>query len=393
MKKILLTMAFVLTALGNVRAADVTVSDIEIPQGSVATLKISLTNEANQFLQLFQLFLRLPEGVIVVPNSAELNRERFNQIALLETSNPNPGEYRFVCTAGTDKTPISGTEGVIMTVQLRATTTATGLTGELVSMEITDNTTTKFNPTDKTFNITIGESLGTVTLDEDDTDAPTKQDNVDVTVKRTIKANEWSTICLPFAMTGADVVSAFGSDVKIADFTSWSFEGEEEDVTKISINFKSISPQSGLEANHPYMIKVTSFVSQFTAYNVNINPTKNPRLTKTFSNDDDDYTARMNGYYKKTDVTSDQFFVSENKFWFNDDFTIKAFRATFSFPVTLADDASSRMTMNFIDEATAINAVDADDDSSDEYYNLQGQRVDTPAKGVFIKGGKKILVK
>ena len=86
MKKILLTMAFVLTALGNVRAADVTVSDITIPQGSVATLEISLTNEANQFLQLFQLFLRLPEGVTVVPNSAELNRERFNQIALLETS-------------------------------------------------------------------------------------------------------------------------------------------------------------------------------------------------------------------------------------------------------------------------------------------------------------------
>ena len=82
MKKILLTMAFVLTALGNAWADDVTVDNITIPQGSVATLEISLTNAANQFLQLFQIVLHLPEGITAILNTAELNRDRFNHIAL-----------------------------------------------------------------------------------------------------------------------------------------------------------------------------------------------------------------------------------------------------------------------------------------------------------------------
>ena len=31
--------------------------------------------------------------------------------------------------------------------------------------------------------------------------------------------------------------------------------------------------------------------------------------------------------------------------------------------------------------------------SSETYYNLQGQRVNTPAKGVFVKNGKKVMMK
>ena len=30
---------------------------------------------------------------------------------------------------------------------------------------------------------------------------------------------------------------------------------------------------------------------------------------------------------------------------------------------------------------------------NETYYNLQGQRVNTPAKGVFVKNGKKVMMK
>jgi len=396
MKKILLTMAFVLTALGNARAADVTVSDIEIPQGSVATLEISLTNEANQFLQLFQIVLHLPEGVTAILNTAELNRDRFNQIALLETSNPNPGEYRFVCSAGTDKTPISDTSGAIMTVKLRATTTATGLTGELVNMEITDNTTTKFNPTNKTFNITIGAPLEQVTLDENSTAAPSARSNVDVVVYRTINASVWSTICLPFDMSAAQVKEAFGDDVKLADLAGWSFTGSAASADNINIVF---SPVTAIEKNHPYMIKVSSKITQFSLNNIVIDPVVEPALPMKSVNYQvgrTPYSCSMFGTYVYGDMYAGDFFVSGNKFWLNEhdgDNTIKAFRCTFGIGVTLSENAGSRIAMSFEEKATDINDINVADDSSDEYYNLQGQRVDTPAKGVFIKGGKKILVK
>jgi len=55
-----------------------------------------------------------------------------------------------------------------------------------------------------------------VVLDETSTTAPKASNGaVDVLVKRTIKANEWSTICLPFTMTETQVKTAFGDDVRI----------------------------------------------------------------------------------------------------------------------------------------------------------------------------------
>lgn len=48
---------------------------------------------------------------------------------------------------------------------------------------------------------------------------PEAAEGVNVRVKRTIKANEWSTLVLPFAMTAEQVKSAFGNDVQLADFT------------------------------------------------------------------------------------------------------------------------------------------------------------------------------
>jgi len=45
-------------------------------------------------------------------------------------------------------------------------------------------------------------------------------------------------------------------------------------------------------------------------------------------------------------------------------------------------------------EATAITAPVADTNQTDDaYYDLSGRRVTHPTKGIYIKGGKKILIK
>lgn len=50
--------------------------------------------------------------------------------------------------------------------------------------------------------------------------------------------------------------------------------------------------------------------------------------------------------------------------------------------------------LKFLDnEETGINAITARADDADACYNLSGQRVSKPAKGLFIQGGKKIIVK
>ena len=40
-----------------------------------------------------------------------------------------------------------------------------------------------------------------------------------------------------------------------------------------------------------------------------------------------------------------------------------------------------------------IDAIGNESAQPDVYYNLQGQRVDNPGKGVYIRNGKKVIIK
>ena len=42
---------------------------------------------------------------------------------------------------------------------------------------------------------------------------------------------------------------------------------------------------------------------------------------------------------------------------------------------------------------TSISAIVCPQANKDVYYNLQGQRVKTPTKGLYIKNGRKVLIK
>ena len=45
------------------------------------------------------------------------------------------------------------------------------------------------------------------------------------------------------------------------------------------------------------------------------------------------------------------------------------------------------------DDTTNIQSSMFNVQSDGVYYNLQGQRVDNPSKGLYIKNGKKVLIK
>jgi hypothetical protein len=60
----------------------------------------------------------------------------------------------------------------------------------------------------------------------------------------------------------------------------------------------------------------------------------------------------------------------------------------------LAYSAGARKFLSFDDNTTGIeNTYKAETDSEGQYFNLQGQRVNTPAKGVYIVDGKKYIAK
>lgn len=395
MKKILLTMAFVLTALGNAWADDVTVGNIDIPQGNSSTLEISFDN-SKEYRQLFQFMLELPEGITVVSSSQELS-DRFNEKADLSYSEPETRKYQFICEAGTDVTSISGNSGVIVRVKLRADASLAVddvLTGKLTSIEVTDQNTQKFNPVDKTFQISIINPLDEVILDENASTVPSNSGKqVDVTVNRTIKANQWSTICLPFDMSEAQVKEAFGNDVVIAEFTGANFQGDVEDVTSLQMEFKEVKSTS---MHIPYLIKVSKAFTSFQVKNVRIyKKSSNIKKEVELRGQEDIFTATIIGMYKKGTVPDDDIFISDDKFWKSTGNTIKAFRAYFNFEeIVINDESLSRISMSFTDDdlTKIIDVRETEDDGS--IYNLSGQKVERPnKKGLYIRGGKKVVIK
>ena len=69
-------------------------------------------------------------------------------------------------------------------------------------------------------------------------------------------------------------------------------------------------------------------------------------------------------------------------------FLIEGHRAWLAIPKTKA----STRGYSLEGDATAINKVAADGQKG-EYYNLKGQRVATPTKGLYIINNKKVLIK
>ena len=228
-------------------------------------------------------------------------------------------------------------------------------------------------------------------LDELSATAPVAETNANVRVRRTIQAGEWSTICLPFAMTEEQCKEAFGDDVQLGDFTAW--ESEEDDdgnIVAIKVTFGDIS---SIEANHPVIIKTSVDLAEFTVDGVDIEVEDEPTVQVGKKKAERGYF--IGTYMAGTEVPENDLFLSDNKFWYSKGLTkMKAFRGYFEFAdvLTEVEEASARINI-FFDEPTGVRPVSHTSAEEDCYYNLAGQRVESVRKGLYIKNHQKVFVK
>lgn len=254
-----------------------------------------------------------------------------------------------------------------------------------------------------TFTATVGEPEDFVTIDENSPIAPANTDaNGRVKVKRKIKANEWSTICLPFPMTVAKLQTAFGNDYVLADMTDYEVTKDGDNITKLEVSFTNRT--AALLKNHPYIIKVSSDINEFFVEDVRIESTTTPK-TNIIVEDDmtgDEYEkwAFVGSYVTNTTIPATGLFLNGNNFYYSTGNTkMKAFRAYFKFYDVLSSyttSAPSRINLFFKDangETTKIDGVDFLTSDNDKVYNLSGQQVKAPKKGIYVKDGKKVIIK
>lgn len=160
-------------------------------------------------------------------------------------------------------------------------------------ISMTGSVKVKFYSTNKRFFLdeVMVKDIPTVTLDETATNNTIEaKSGVNVTLKRTMVANEWNTICLPFDVTYDKAKAAFGNDVKIVELDTEA---------AVDANVLSFKASTGIVAATPYLIKPSTVADEYTFENVDI--TNNEAGYSMTDNAD----VAFKGIYNMVDITKD----------------------------------------------------------------------------------------
>ena len=402
MKKLFILLSALWIAVAAQAGDNIVVKNVEVPQGGTATVEVELNNPDHTFTA-FQMALQLPEGISGVLNDKGkldiANGDRFDDHGL--SSSVITGGFQLACLSNTSAA-IEGTSGVLFSFDVQAdaalqvgaelaakfTGIAFTTTGQAVEVTLDD----------ASFVITIGEpGDGRLHFDETSTKLPefTAGDKADVTLNRTIKADTWSTIVLPFTLTKAKAEEVFGNDVQLAEFSGFEVDYGDDDENVIpfgiTINFATytMSAKKGMTGGKPFLIKTSKDISVIEADECSlVNAVSD--VTKT---DEFDTSGKFTGSFTKTTVPADGLFLNSNKFYYSTGKSnIKAFRGWFELGAVLNQETDFGVKMVIDGFETKVEAIGVKD-AAGNVYDLNGRKVIKAQKGVYIVNGKKVLVK
>ena len=380
--------------------------------GSEYTLSVKMKNSV--VAEGFGFDLVLPDGITVALDGygdpkAELSTVRTN------SSNTNIFNADFkldgslnIQAYSTKGRTISGNDGevALITIQIAAGMQLGTYPIQLKNIAISDANSITYTVDLVETSIEIVSGGGATILDETSTTVPAASSGaVDIKVLRTIKGGVWNTICLPFAMTGTEVTTAFGDDVQLADFVDYEAEDDGGDnVTGITVNFNNVVPTGGMEANYPYLIKTSQDITEFTAHAV-IEPDEEGAVVE-YDNGKTGSRRQVYGtfygtFHAQTVVPENCLFISDNQFWYSTGQTkMKAFRGYFEFVDVLADAQSAKISFMVDEVPTSVDGIPVSERvNCGKVYTLSGQLVGKDVQqgqlkeGVYIVNGKKLYVK
>lgn len=360
----------------------------------------------------FQFDLHLPDGFTGAKKSNGLYdvamctaRNANVNIDFAKSNMVNDHLYR-VLASSTQHQPVAAGDDDIVTVILDvADSVAAGdYTFLMDNIVMTDDDLQGIKLTGMTFKsvVKLVQSFDGVVLDENSTTAPVASDgDVNVKAKLTIKGGEWTTICLPFAMTGEQVAEAFGSDVMLADYTGWDASyasDDDDDPESITVNFSRVAVSEGMKANHPYAIKTTQDVSEFVVSGVAVSPETEPSVT-TGSRRKGTLGSFTGSYVADFTVPAQSLYLDGGKFVYSTgSTTLKAFHAYFDFQgVTTSYGSDVSNVSSSFGESTGITGI-SNAETKQNVYSIGGVLVSKSGmknlpKGIYVSNGKKIVVK
>lgn len=198
---------------------------------------------------------------------------------------------------------------------------------------------------------------------------------VNVTINRTLVANKWNTLCLPFDVTAEQIKNILKAEGMVREY---------KDQTADCINFQAAETMT---AGVPYLIKPTEEVKGLTFEGVKITAVEG----KTKGGIGSENLA-ISGILGARKLESFELFLNAaGKFVAPavGKETMKGFRAYF---ISLLGTGAK---INIDGETTGINSIETNAAVNGKVYNLNGQYVGNSLnglkKGIYVVNGKKVI--
>lgn len=238
-------------------------------------------------------------------------------------------------------------------------------------------------------NLTNGVFFASMTVQYIKTDAIDEKSmntivekNTNAMLTRTLSKDYWNTFCVPFCMSAEQIAERFG-DVTIAEFT-----GVENETTMVF----SILEENRIDAGVPCLIKPSNDITNPIIEGITYTVTEPKAISFTNSKGE---SYSFTGTFSPTELVYDgtDLFINNKGEVLKPTATgnrIYGMRAYLTIPRSIVD---GKITLN-VDDSNGITTVKAEDNNHDDrIYNLNGQCVGSISKGIYIKNGKKIIVK
>ena len=217
---------------------------------------------------------------------------------------------------------------------------------------------------------------------------------------RSMVPDKWYTIMLQFAVSNEKLKEVFGEDTQV-----WGYSGVYDNT--LCFDQPVTQAGEGMEADTPYLIKPGEGKGEYEFNGLDVNYTpfdESPSLAVAGGQKGaEQYSSTYQGTYTNQKIPTYAYYLKNNLFYYmpseNTTLGWKAYGGIVyvSDESNVGQGAKSQffdLTVGDSGDASAIESYQMETKASDQpLYNLAGQQVSQPKRGIYVRNGKKIIIK
>ena len=217
---------------------------------------------------------------------------------------------------------------------------------------------------------------------------------------RSMVPDKWYTIMLPFAVSNEKLKEVFGEDTQV-----WGYSGVYDNTLCFDQPVTEVG--EGMEADTPYLIKpgVGKGEYEFNGQDVDYTPfNASPSLAVAGGQKGPEhYTSTYQGTYTNQKIPTYAYYLKNNLFYYMPSENTTLGWKAYGGIVYVRDESNAAQgaKSQFFDlavghsgDVSVIESYQMETKASDQpLYNLAGQQVSQPIRGIYVRNGKKIIIK